>query len=429
MKVYVVFHNFSPIFRQHGIRIDNILPDELSSDLAADRADAGPSLSTPSSSRGKSWCVEYLEQHTINSTHATSTVVLQARERDLEGLTKCVLALDTLSTFFTLKCEQKAKDLQLRKNGDAVNTVNAMTQFRKKLLRILSNSNIAQTSTLTKVFVDSFKAVPVFDPPKQNQGTELKQNMKPLYQHLQDNFPIQTPTKTVAPDDVTPTTPQPAVETDSNEQKIAGVEIPTEAAANSETSTFFSWVYKSVVPSTSGLATPDKNPDKSPSKYELLRNANLISQHLVVFCYGACLVQSTPATIYITPQYVCLSMGFPGFTFTTREIYPISRLSSVKVIVPESRPASSSFSLPQIQPPMLNLVFFSGTSTKEIVVIPAVLDCKKLRILLTELKEMEPFEWFTLPSDPKVSVVGTENDDDQYDEETKKGTTQSAAGV
>jgi hypothetical protein len=134
MKVYVVFHNFSPIFRQHGIRIDNILPDELSSDLAADRADAGPSLSTPSSSRGKSWCVEYLEQHTINSTHATSTVVLQARERDLEGLTKCVLALDTLSTFFTLKCEQKAKDLQLRKNGDAVNTVNAMTQFRKKLL-------------------------------------------------------------------------------------------------------------------------------------------------------------------------------------------------------------------------------------------------------------------------------------------------------
>lgn len=429
------------MFRQHGIRIDNIYPDSLSSELSLDNSSldnsshSDKSITATSSRRGKSWCVEYLDQHGKGRS-ATG------REGSSEGLTKCVFALDAISTFFSMKCDHKAKELQVRKSSDAVCTVNAMTQYRKKLLRILSNSEIAQTSTLTKVFANSFKGVSVFDPPKSSNDSGAALQLRPLFLHIQETFPlpssIKTPLKaTLDTSASSSSSPLPSlqllsspqldqtVSSDSSAIVESGVENKDVTPVGNES--FFSWVYKAVVPAAlvtmtsepvvNSTTTPAKDMDNSPSKYELLRSAHLTSQHLVVFSYGACFIQTTPATIYITPQYVCLSIGFPGFTFTTREVYPIARLSSVKVLKPEPKPASSSFSLTHtvqtLQPPSLSMTFFSGAAAKEVKVLPAVLDAYKLRILLTELKEMELFEWFTLPSDPKASMVGTEevNDD------------------
>ena len=74
-----------------------------------------------------------------------------------KGLTMCVEALDKISKFFRYKCDIKSKDLQSSKSEEAMSTLNTLNQYRRKLFRILANSNVSQTSTLTKVFVDSFK--------------------------------------------------------------------------------------------------------------------------------------------------------------------------------------------------------------------------------------------------------------------------------
>ena len=175
---------------------------------------------------------------------------------------------------------------------------------------------------------------------------------------------------------------------------------------------FFSWVYNAVTEPEQKKTRP-KPANLQPTKYEILRNTRLVSPHLVVVCYGTCFIDNTPAKMYITPQYFCLSIGFPGFTTTTRKIYPISKLILVKVTqgghqesfhsdVKEqnSSPSSLSFSvLPDVMKPSSILLSFFPGNTEEVALTPAVLDCHKLRILITELKEMELFEYTPVNSD------------------------------
>jgi hypothetical protein len=260
------------------------------------------------------------------------------------------------------------------------------------------------------------------------EPTPLLVNLKPLHEHIRENHPMPDPASIPAPQITKEESfsaslqevGSPKTQIDASESKQNSTDVSTPAP---QQDTFFSWMYKSVAGAPVGTASAvTEGKDSSVSaagaaqnKVDSQRTNSLVSLHLVVFSYGACFLHRTPATIYITPQYVCFSCGFPGFTFITREVYPISKLMSVKVVAPEAKAAGDSpFSLAQsLQPTSLYLVFFSGAAAKELRVTPAVLDCNKLRILLTELREMDSFEWFTLPSDPKASILGTEGPNEE----------------
>ena len=82
-------------------------------------------------------------------------------KRDKNGLTRCISALDKLSAFFEEKCSLKSKELRLRKSEETMVTIKAVSKYRKRMLRVLTNSDEAQNSALTKTFVDNFKAVAV----------------------------------------------------------------------------------------------------------------------------------------------------------------------------------------------------------------------------------------------------------------------------
>ena len=417
----------TPIFRQHGLGIDDIVLDFTTVtenttntfDVSPKFIDVMSNVDDNISSFGKLWCDEYTKNFDcVSTSHA------EGADSEVEGLTKCVVALDNLCRFLSHKCSLKTKELQSKRSEDAVSTLNAINKFRRKLFRVLANSEVAQNSSLTKVFIDSFKTVTVTDGDK--FSAEMDES-KPLYTHVAAQFPV---TKTRF--DSVDLRPQiclgdDATITESTEVKMMSSLCDIDqgekssskdnedkvqsTTSSSSSSGILSWVYDAITVPDSERRRP--KPLSEPTAYEILRNVQLVSPHLVVFCYGACLINNTPAKMYITPQYACFSVGFPGFTFMKREIYPISKLLTVTVTTgfddTNDNTENGYFIIPQsMKPASIILSFSLTTESKDITVTPMALDCHQLRVLLMELKEMELSEYEPLGSDPKVSSLGEE---------------------
>ncbi|KAJ1430035.1 hypothetical protein B484DRAFT_449115 [Ochromonadaceae sp. CCMP2298] len=124
----------------------------------------------------------------------------------------------------------------------------------------------------------------------------------------------------------------------------------------------------------------------------------------VVLYYCACLVNSSPGTLYITPQHLCLtsSPGLQGILGITqrRHVWPLHLLQSVAL-------PSDGFTFSVFSANTLKLTFAAGsgdgagTGTEqeagagaekgekgqtEVLISPVLVDCVKLRYMLLEVR-------------------------------------------
>ena len=396
----------TPVYRQHGAlgdlsRFDNdTLSDQVSTGNKMKKAvqlhvNSSQSFDSGSDDHGqvvnKSWCEEYID---IYGNECTTSVYSPQKRSDStppvnvdsdqsqnsqalkikDGLTICVEALDALWIFFSVRAERKSKELRSRKSEDALSTMNAMLDHRKRFLRTLTHSTIPQTSSLTKVFIEQFK------------GTSVTENSIENFDEVnsQDSQSAET-SNTVEASNI--------VEA-SGTGKLSGT-VSAERAAEKISAAgggIFGWLISSALTPSKPVTAPSRSGQITRPKRKTL--SMFPPEQLVVLCYCTCWVAGTPATMYITPRFICFSCGFPGFTFITRDIFPVEKLDSVHIDAPKNE-SKSGFSLQSaLQPTVLSLVFFAGgPKMREMRVSPAVLECDKLRILLLQIRNMSISDW------------------------------------
>jgi len=165
-------------------------------------------------------------------------------------------------------------------------------------------------------------------------------------------------------------------------ETLTNIVIPSNPATTSSSSSSVQ-----TKPKPQPLSLPTSSPPASKKK-----EVKFTLQDQVVFYYCSVLVGTTPGTLYLTTDYLCLISSVLGLN-QKKEIYGLADLTDI--ILPNqtentvTAPATGTLTLAAsslLNSRTMKLVFFHIKHKKEIVISPAV-DCVTLRMMVLEVQK------------------------------------------